>query len=203
MTTNVQSPPGNIIPSRSGLVSIGLGALLMIGMLIVLQVFGAANAASAEAAQLAARDKAAGLAIPTSLEQVVVQPAQVQPLSVEDQLRAAVERANRAFIEARSQASAGPLQGIAAGSWLTEEQNYLAGLRSRSQTERWKLVRLEYLLVQPQGATAGFVCTREVWEVTTIGPNNATGPTRTYTFQEGYYLSKPGTDWVVTRIDIG
>jgi len=203
MTTNVQSPPSSIIPSRNGLISIGLGVLLMLVMLTILQAFGAANSANAEAAQRAAADKAAGLAIPTSLEQVVVQPAQVQTLSVEDQLRAAVERANRAFIEARSQANAGPLQGIAAGSWLTEEQNYLAGLRSRSQTERWKLVRLEYLQVQPQGATSGFVCTSEVWEVTTIGANNVTGPTRTYTFQEGYYLSKPSTDWVVTRIDVG
>jgi hypothetical protein len=186
---------------RATVVMICFGTLLVLFTMMILSFFNTSGTArSAEVAN--PRSRAVALAPAVADQALVVQPAQ-QAQSLEDQLRAAVERANRAFIEARAQANIAPLQPVAVGEWLAQEQSALADLRARGQTENWRLVRLEYLQVEPRGQNEGFVCTREVWEVTTIGPGGVVGPTRSYTYQEGYYLSRPAGTWVVTRIEIG
>lgn len=186
----------------TNLILIGLGGMLLIGTMLLLSVFSSANA-SGRAELLPTLVSADGKALPLPNDIVVVQAPPAQALPVGDQLRAAVERANQAFIEARGQSNASPLQPVATGNWLAQEQNYIAGIRARGQTERWRLVRLEYLQVEPRSPTTGFVCTRETWEVTTLGPGSAVGATRTYTFQEGYDLVFNGTSWVVTNITVG
>jgi len=179
---------------------IALGSALFVGALLVLALFDNAIAGQRTPLQptLVTAD---GKFVPLTNVQVnpIVVPA---PLAVDD-LRAVVERANQAFIQARGQANIAPLQSVAVGAWLAQEQSYLTGIRSRGQTERWRLVRLEYLQVEPRSATTGFVCTRETWEVTILGPGGAIGATRTYIFQEGYDLVKNGATWMVTNVDVG
>jgi hypothetical protein len=202
------SAPQQRLTSSLGdnLILIVLGSVLLVFTLLVLTLFD--NAITRQRSPLQpALVSADGKFLPplTTVpgDALVVQPPAAQAVTIEDSLRAAVERANQAFIQARGQANATPLQSVAVGEWLAQEQSALAGIRAYGQTERWRLVRLEYVQIEPRSATTGFVCTREVWEVTTLGPGSAVGTTRTYTFQEGYDLIKNGANWVVTRIVVG
>ena len=190
--------PNQQAPFGTNLILIALGCILLAGTMALLTVFDSAIAGQRVALQLALGE---GRAVPLPNDVIVVQQPVAQ-LTTADQLRAAVERANQAFIQARGESNATPLQSVATGTWLTEEQNYIAGNRARGQTERWRLLKIEYLQIEPRSATTGFVCTRETWEVTTLGPGSAVGTTRTYTFQEGYDLVLNGANWFVTNVAV-
>ncbi|MFO7170074.1 MAG: hypothetical protein DIU80_018785 [Chloroflexota bacterium] len=149
------------------------------------------------------------LAIPTLMEPIAVSaadlgPSKAQPIvSDADALRAAVQRANVAFADARAWGDASPLLSIAAGDWLAQEQAYIAQMRARGQTERWQLLGLDFVQVEVRPDGTGFVCTSERWQVQTVSSDGTVLSTRTVSYSEGYILVRGGSDWLVTRIDIG
>ena len=148
------------------------------------------------------------LAIPQQMDPIPVvladfsQPkAAAQPSTAS--LQAAVQRANIAWADARARAEVWPLQSVATGEWLAQEQAYIAGLRARGQTERWRLVGLEFVRVELRPDGTGFVCTRERWEAQVLRADGSVVSSRSYSFSEGYYLVPGGFDWLVTRVEVG
>lgn len=149
------------------------------------------------------------LAIPQEMDPIPVvitdfsQPkaAAAQPSAAS--LQAAVQRANIAWAEARARAEVGPLQPVATGEWLAQEQAYLAALRARGQTERWRLVGLEFVRTELRPDGTGFVCTSERWEAQVLRADGSVVSSRSYSFSEGYYLVPGGFDWLVTRVEVG
>ncbi|HMO59559.1 MAG TPA: hypothetical protein PKA05_21895 [Roseiflexaceae bacterium] len=112
---------------------------------------------------------------------------------VEAELRAAVERANTAFIAARGEADAAALQFVATGAWLAEERAYIGAMRARGETEQWRLLSIEFVEVRSNGSVAT-VCTREHWSVT------RRGTTSEVRYFEIYTLFREGVDWRVSQI---
>jgi hypothetical protein len=149
------------------------------------------------------------LAIPQEMDPIpVVLSDFAQPKAAAAQpgpasLQAAVQRANAAWADARARADAAPLLPVATGEWLAQEQAYLAQLRARGQTERWRLVGLEFVQVEQRPDGTGFVCTTERWEAQVLRADGSVVSTRSYTFSEGYYLVPGGLDWLVTRVEVG
>ncbi|HWQ11977.1 MAG TPA: hypothetical protein VNL77_04215 [Roseiflexaceae bacterium] len=150
------------------------------------------------------------LAIPVAMEPIAVTDADLgkvasaqsgQPAT--SALLAAVQRANVAFAEARARADAAPLLPVATGEWLAQEQAYIAGMRARGQTERWRLLGLEVVREEIRPDGTGFVCTTERWEVQTLGADGRVLSTRTYIFSEGYTLVRQDNDWKVSRVEVG
>lgn len=118
-------------------------------------------------------------------------------------LQGAVQRANVAWADARARADAWPLQQVATGQWLTEEQAYAAGLRSRGQTERWRLVGLEFVRVEQRADGTAFVCTAERWEQQVLRADGSVVSSRSVSFTAGYDMVPGGFDWLVTRLQVG
>jgi hypothetical protein len=149
------------------------------------------------------------LAIPNAIQPIAVTAADLGPpkqqaiVSDADALRAAVQRANIAFADARARGDATALQSIATDGWLTQEQSYIAGMRGRGQTERWRLLGLEFVQVEVRPDGTGFVCTSERWEVQTLRSDGAVISTRTVSYSEGYTLVRGGSDWLVSRVVVG
>lgn len=198
MTVSATPQPQGRTRSQFGgnLSMIGLGIALVAVMLVILTFFNTANA-DRRATTVAERKPR-----PIVLSQPGRDLAPAQVGSVEDQIRALIARANQAFIEARSQANTTALLPVATGEWLAQEQNYATGLRNRGQTERWRLLNLSFVTIEVQGNGA-FVCTNERWEVVTVNSNGTTGPARVVSYTEGYHLVRSGTNWLITRIDLG
>jgi hypothetical protein len=145
------------------------------------------------------------LAIPQELDPVPVvlsdfsQPKASQPATAS--LQAAVQRANIAWADARARAEIWPLQSVATGEWLAQEQAYIDGLRARGQTERWRLLGLEFVQVELRPDGSGFVCTNERWEAQVLRADGSVVSTSSYSFTEGYTLVPGGFDWLVTRVE--
>ena len=183
--------------SYGSLSMIGLGMLLVLLTLYILTFFESGGLAQAQTPATASKAVVPGL---TLLEPVNTAPA--QQLSVEDQLRALIERANRAFIEARGTGNAAPLTSVATGEWLAQEQAYLAAMRGRGQYERWRLIKLEYIKIDPTTNPA-FVCTRETWEYTIVNSDGSVAASRTIVLSDGYYVTPTQSGWFVSRLETG
>jgi hypothetical protein len=150
------------------------------------------------------------LAIPVAMEPIAITGADLDKAAgapsaqtVTSALIAAVQRANAAFAEARARADAAPLLPVAVGEWLAQEQGYIARMRGRGQTERWRLLGFEVVREEIRPDGTGFVCTTERWEVQTLAADGRVLSTRSYTFSEGYTLVRQGNDWKVSRVEVG
>jgi hypothetical protein len=150
------------------------------------------------------------LAIPAAMEPIAVSaadlgdPAKAQAVvSDADALRAAVQRANIAFADARARGDAAALYAIATGDWLAQEQAYITQMRGRGQTERWRLLGLDFVQVEVRPDGTGFVCTSERWEVQTVAADGRVMSTRTVAYSEGYTLIRSGSDWLVRQVEVG
>ncbi len=174
-----------LAPNRIWILGILL-ALVTLGSLISFQRYAEQRATVVAQAQSRALMRTQRAAAP-------VQP-QAAPI---DSIRAAIERANRAFIEARNTGNPAPLQAAGTGAWLAGEQQYLAGMRTQGQTERWRLINIEFVTIDQQN---GIVCTRERWERTPIDSRGRPGPATTMSFTENYTLVRQGNDWRVSTI---
>lgn len=183
---------------------IGLGTLLLLLTMFILtlfhnDIFGQQNVSASTPSLVTSKAANPGLTTLAPVPQSIgVNAAQ---LSAEDQLRAIIERANRAFIEGRSSANANALAPVAVGDWLSQEQGYLAAMRGRSQTERWRLVNIQFVKIEPRGSTA-FVCTRETWEYSILNANGVATPLRSIVVDEGYYLTNTPNGWFVNKVEI-
>lgn len=199
-----QSQPRSRI--SDSLAMIGLGTLLLLLTMFILtlfhtDVFGNQHAVASSRAISGSKAVAPGL---TALSPVNLSGATTTnnaQLSDADQLRALIERVNRAFIEARSTANGNPLSSVATGDWLAQEQGYLAAMRGRGQTERWRLVNIQFVKIEP-GGTTGFVCTRETWEYSIVNANGVSTPLKTVVLNEGYYLTRTSNGWLVNRLEV-
>jgi hypothetical protein len=120
-------------------------------------------------------------------------PGESASPSVEAELRAAVERANTAFIAARGEGDAAALQAVATGEWLAQERAYIAAMRARGETEQWRLLSIEFVEIVADG-NRGAVCTRERWSFT------RGGRTTEVSYFEVYTLFREGVDWRVSQI---
>jgi hypothetical protein len=187
--------PGRVLSNNLSM--IGLGTLLVVLTLYILTFFDSGIVTQAQTISAPGKAAPPELALLTPVE---IAPA--QQLSAEDQLRALIERANRAFIEARGSADAAPLSSVAIGDWLAQEQRYIAAMRGRGQYERWRMVKLEYIEINPH-VNPMFVCTRETWEYSIVGPGGAATPTQTIVVSNGYYVTPTTGGWYVTRLDMG
>lgn len=183
---------------------IGLGTLLLLLTMFILtlfhnDIFGQQNVSASSRSIVTTK---AGYPALTTLAPVTqLAGANAAQLTTEDQLRAIIERANRAFIEGRSTGSTNALAPVAIGDWLAQEQGYLAAMRARGQNERWRLVNIQFVQIEPQGQTA-FVCTRETWEYAIVNANGVATPLRTVVLDEGYYLTNTPNGWFVNKVEV-
>jgi hypothetical protein len=183
------------VAARSYISPVALSAVILTMLGLTLAVY--------DAYARGAFDPPRSVPQPVSLEPAFVVASQPVPvvLSDADQLIAAVRRANDAFIAARFQGNAAPLEAAATGPWLAQEQAYIAAMRSRFQTERWTMNSMEVVRAEVLPDGTGFVCTRERWDGAVIRTDGSTASARGYTLNEGYYLSRVGGEWRVFRVE--